>query len=89
VEKPLRIANKRALQNRKALDMTKRLNLALPSRSVERLERLKGITEAGSITEVVKDALKTYDSLVTHLKDGSTFEVIKPDGSRISVEFVV
>ena len=89
MEKPLRVAKKGALQNRKALDMTKRLNLALPSRSVERLERLKGMTEAGSITEVVKDALKTYDSLVNHLKDGSTFEVIKPDGSRVSVEFVV
>jgi len=63
--------------------------LALPSGSVERLERLKGMTEAGSITEVVKDALKTYDSLVTHLKDGATFEVIKRDGSRVSVEFVV
>lgn len=69
--------------------MSKRLNLALPDGSVKRLERLREMTEAGSITEVVKDALKTYDSLLNHLKNGATFEVVHPDGSRVSVEFVI
>ncbi len=42
-----------------------RLNLDLPKRTRDRLERVREMSEADSLTEVVKRALSVYDVLLT------------------------
>lgn len=70
--------------------MTKhRLNLVLPERSMDRLEDLKVRTDASSITEVVKSALMTYESLADHLAEGVTFSAQRPNGEVFAVEFMI
>ena len=70
--------------------MTKhRLNLVLPERSMERLEELKDRTDASSVTEVVKNALMTYESLADHLSKGVTFSGRYPNGEIFNVEFMI
>lgn len=69
--------------------MAKRVNLSLPERSVERLEDLKSRTDAGSVTEVIKHALMTYESIADHLSEGVSFTGTKPNGETFSVEFMI
>lgn len=69
--------------------MNKRVNIALPERSLRRLEELKMRTDASSITEVIKHALMTYESLAEHLSEGVTFTASKPNGETFAVEFMI
>jgi len=69
--------------------MTKRINIVLPERSVDRLEALKDMTDASSVTEVIKHALMTYESLADHLQNGVTFTGHRPNGETFSVEFMI
>lgn len=69
--------------------MSKRINIVLPERSVDRLEALKDRTDASSITEVIKHALMTYESLADHLSDGVTFSGRQPNGETFNVEFMI
>lgn len=69
--------------------MSKRINIVLPERSVARLEALKIMTEASSITEVIKHALMTYESLADHLSEGVVFTGHKPNGETFEVEFMI
>mgnify|MGYP002714377159 CR=1 FL=1 len=70
--------------------MTKqRLNLVLPERSIERLEELKVKTDASSVTEVIKNALMTYESLADYLSEGVTFSGRHPNGEVFTVEFMI
>ena len=66
-----------------------RINIVLPERSIARLEALKGKTDASSITEVIKSAVMTYESVVEHLGDGVTFTGTKPNGETFIVEFLI
>ena len=47
---------------------TTRVQLELPEPSMERLKRLKEVTEASGYSEVIRNALKTYEALL----DGSS-----------------
>lgn len=69
--------------------MSKRINIVLPERSNARLENLKNITDASSVTEVVKHALMTYESLADHISEGITFTGHKPNGETFAVEFMI
>ena len=69
--------------------MAKRVNLALPERTATRLEELKELTDASSVTEVVKHAILTYESIAKHLASGVTFTATKPDGEALEVEFMI
>lgn len=66
-----------------------RINLVLPERSIDRLEDLKQRTDASSITEVIKNALMTYESLAEHLSQGVVFTGHRPNGEVFSVEFMI
>lgn len=48
----------------------RRLNFILSGRSVDRLGRLREITDAGSNTAVLKDSLLVYEKLVEALSNG-------------------
>lgn len=68
---------------------SKRVNLALPERTLSRLESLKTATDAASITEVMKNAIMTYESLAKHLSNGVVFSATKPSGETFEVEFMI
>jgi hypothetical protein len=51
----------------------KRVQMDMPLKSFERLQRLQGLTEASSYTEVVKNALRLYEALVDEAEKGNEF----------------
>ena len=53
------------------------------------MEDLKNRTDAGSVTEVIKHALMTYESISDHLSEGVSFTGTKPNGETFSVEFMI
>ena len=61
-----------------------RINMDMSSTSVERMERLKDITEASSYTEVVKNALKLYEALIAEAQKGNEFLMRSPSGELMS-----
>lgn len=68
---------------------SQRLNLVLPERTVQRLEALKTMTDAASVSEVIRRALMTYTSIAAHLSQGSIFYIRKPSGELVEVEFMI
>jgi hypothetical protein len=69
--------------------MSKRIYIVLPERSIARLEALKDLTDASSVTEVIKHALMTYESLAEHIGEGVVFTGHKPSGESFAVEFMI
>lgn len=65
----------------------RRMHFSLPPRSVERLDELARRTEASSQTEVIKEALLTYEALVSRLEEGKKFFMKEDDGSIVPVIF--
>jgi hypothetical protein len=68
---------------------SKRVTLVLPERTVARLEEMKELTSSTSVTDVVKQAIMTYESIAKHLSNGVTFYAVRPNGERIEVEFMI
>lgn len=67
----------------------RRLSVVLSERSVDRLDSLKNRTDASSVTEVIKAALMTYESIADHLEKGVVFMAHKPNGECFAVEFMI
>jgi hypothetical protein len=57
-----------------------RLQLELPQRSFDRLNSLKEKTEAASYSEVLKNALRLYESVITQYEGGRRLYVKNADG---------
>lgn len=60
---------------------TTRVQLEMPPQAMERLQRLKDKTEAASYAEVLRNALRLYEALITEAERGAEFAVRGPDGS--------
>lgn len=59
-----------------------RLNLDLPERVRERLERVRELSEADSLTEVIRRALTVYDTLLTTTREeGAKIKIHNSDGT--------
>lgn len=54
---------------------TRRVQMDLPAKSYDRIERLKETTEASSYAEVVKNAIRLYEYLVEQDSKGCKFYV--------------
>lgn len=67
---------------------TTRVQLELPSRSFERLKRMKDSTEAASYVEVFKNALRLYEAMLKEAQGGAEF-FIKRGGSDAVVPYPV
>ena len=65
---------------------TTRVQLELPSASMDRLRTLKEKTEAISYAEVAKNALKVYERLIDLSEGGHTLMVRGPDGKIKEIE---
>jgi hypothetical protein len=50
---------------------TKRVQMDLPPKSVERLKRLQELTEAASYAEVMRNALRVYEALILEAEQGN------------------
>ena len=68
---------------------TRRLHFALSERSSERLERLATKTDAASSTEVIKDALLTYEALVDRLIEGDSFYIKDRRGNLYPLDLLI
>ncbi len=62
-------------------DDPRRVQLDLPPKAFERLQRLKAETEAATYAEVMKNALKLYAAAVEQEKAGSKFMIQNKDGT--------
>lgn len=58
-----------------------RLQLELPPRSMERLVKLKENTEAASHAEVIRNAIRLYEAMVSEAKAGREFFIKDPSGT--------
>ncbi len=59
---------------------TTRVQLEMPPQAMERLQGLKERTEAASYAEVIRNALRLYEALVTEAEMGREFAIKSPDG---------
>lgn len=66
---------------------TKRVQMDLPEKALDRLRDLRAETDAASYAEVVKNALRLYEALIKEVKAGNKFLVTTPDGG--TKEYVV
>lgn len=68
---------------------SKRLNLALPEQTIDRINNVKDLTLATSTTDVIKAALLTYEALAEYVADGNKFYLKKDnDDNFIPVNFL-
>jgi hypothetical protein len=51
----------------------KRLNIVLPEQTMERINTLKILTAASSVTDVIRTAILTYEALAEFLAEGNKF----------------
>lgn len=66
---------------------TKRVQLDLPERSMERLQALRDKTEASSYAEVLKSSLRLYEAVIKEAESGNRFLVEEPSGRQ--KEFII
>jgi hypothetical protein len=64
-----------AINSKASSDSGKRLNLAFPERTIDRMDKMKALTTASSYTDVIKTALLTYQFLVESASKGDQFFV--------------
>lgn len=60
---------------------TTRVQLELPNKSMERLVALKDKTEAGSYSEVLKNALRLYESVILEYESGNRLCIKDEEGN--------
>lgn len=65
---------------------TTRVQLELAEKSYERLNQLKEKTEAASYAEVLKNALRLYESVISQYEAGKRLYVSDADGKLIEYE---
>ena len=58
---------------------TTRVQLELPPKSMERIAHLKDVTEASSYAEVIRNALRLYESMVEEAESGNNVTVTVED----------
>lgn len=64
---------------------TSRLSLVLPAKSVERLEKLKLMTEASSFAEVIRNAIRLYEAVVVEYEKGNKVQIVDKAGTPLTI----
>ena len=65
---------------------TTRVQMELPEKSYERLNSLKEKTEAASYAEVLKNALRLYESIIAQVDSGKRLYLSDKDGNMVEYE---
>jgi hypothetical protein len=68
---------------------TTRVQLEMPPQAMERLQRLKDKTEAASYAEVIRNALRVFEALVTEHEGGAEFYLKRPTGESVAYKIFV
>jgi len=68
---------------------SRRLNIVVPERTVQRLNDIKELTDASSISDVIRSAVLTYGALANWLSDGSVFYIKTPDGALREIDMMI
>jgi Arc/MetJ-type ribon-helix-helix transcriptional regulator len=66
-------------------DRQLRLNLVLPSKSADRLDNLRKLTEASSYTEVIRNALRLYEGIIMEYEKGNRAQIVDQNGRPLGV----
>lgn len=74
---------------KKAAKTTTRVQMELAERSYERLNALKEKTEAASYAEVIKNALRLYESIIDNHEAGKRLFLRDKDGNTTEYEVFV
>src|SRR5262252_708728 len=59
---------------------TTRVQLEMPPQAMERLQRLKDKTEAASYAEVIRNAVRVFEALLSEHEGGAEFFLKRPTG---------
>ena len=68
---------------------TTRVQLELPPQAMERLQKLKERTEAASYAEVIRNALRLFEALITEHEKGAEFALKQPGGEIVAYRLFV
>ena len=66
----------------------KRIQIDLPKRAFERLQKLKNSTEASSYADVLRNALSIYAAIIAIMDGGGSIMVKQEDGSVVPAYFI-
>ncbi|WP_432612863.1 ribbon-helix-helix protein, CopG family [Litoreibacter halocynthiae] len=67
---------------------TTRVQIELPSASMERLKALRDKSEAASYAEVVRNALRLYENLIHECESGAELYLKNKEGSETTIKLV-
>lgn len=62
-----------------------RLQVVLPPKAYQRLEALVELTEASSMAEVIREALRLYEAVMQEADLGASVEIVRSNGERVKV----
>lgn len=68
---------------------TTRVQLEMPPQAMERLQRLKERTEAASYAEVIRNALRLFEALISEHEKGAEFALKQPGGEFVAYRLFV
>ena len=68
---------------------TTRVQLEMPPQAMERLQRLKERTEAASYAEVIRNALRLFEALITEHEKGAEFALKQAGGEFVAYRLFV
>jgi arginine decarboxylase-like protein len=63
---------------------TTRVQLEMPPQAMERLQRLKEKTEAASYAEVIRNAVRVFEALITEHEAGAEFFLKRANGETVA-----
>jgi len=69
-----------ARPKREEQSLNKRIQMDMPPTSVTRLKALQEITESSSYSEVIRNALRLYEAIISEVESGGQL-LIKKDGN--------
>lgn len=62
-----------------------RVQMILPTKSVDRLHALKEATEAATVSEVIRNAIRVYEALVEQVKIGNKIIIQSRNGDMTQI----
>jgi len=68
---------------------TRRVQLELPQRSMDRLLKLMDVTEASTYAEVMKNALRMYEAVIDEVENGKEVMIKEKDGNIVPFHIFV
>ena len=62
---------------------TKAYTIRIRGKALEQVEQLKAKTQSNTVTEVVKNALRTYSAIQSSMDTDGSIVIERPDGKKV------